>query len=460
MGEEHVALALPDAEGAAGLRVHVGLGDRDAVDQALPVLLGGEHRGAAAVGHAGGDDDGVARGEPAALVVVPAAAREAVVLEVVLGAEPVQDREGELDRLQHVAAPVGLGVALRMRVLVGEAVRRLGVEGGQRPVAQPGPEGRVPPGLPGRHALALDQVDGIVLQVVRAVARPLVGVGHGAAVPETPLAGGADGAVDAARARGGRGHDAGRSRVEAVGHLDHEGHVLAAPRPAGVGQAFEPGDPAFGPGVIALGVDVGAEEGAVAAAGIDRHQGPVVVEDRQRPQLRRRRRVGQGRRRACEPQARGAQAGGQQVVGDAVILGADDLALDEARRLRLGGLERKGRHHRNGGGRGCRCFHGLVLPAVVRLPSNTLSLCRARGGPVEKRLGVAVQLVGEDSQAPGRPCSAFVSGVVPASQHPPLSCPDLIPGSLSKAKPAASIVPPAPWITGSSPVMTVEKAAG
>ena len=81
--------------------------------------------------------------------------------------------------------------------------------------------------LRGIGSVTLDQVDGVVLQVVRPGAGALVGVGDRAAVLEAPFAGGRDGAIDAARAGRWRGNDAAIGRVEAVRYLHHHGHMAA-----------------------------------------------------------------------------------------------------------------------------------------------------------------------------------------------------------------------------------------
>src|SRR5262249_57096319 len=115
-------------------------------------------------------------------------------LDVTITELVIEDRQGELDRAQHVLAPILLRVLLRMRMLEGEAVRCRSVEGAALGIADISREVRV---LRRRRvgALAADLVYGIVLQVVRARAGALVGIGNGTAVLEAPLAGGGDGAL-------------------------------------------------------------------------------------------------------------------------------------------------------------------------------------------------------------------------------------------------------------------------
>src|SRR5690606_36302985 len=136
-----------------------------------------------------------------------------------------------------------------------------------RGVAQVGGEVRGVAGAVGVGALAAYQIHGVGLQVVHAHAGALVGVGDGAAALEAPLARGRDRPVDAARAGGGGGDDAGVGRVERGRYVHHQGDVLLAGAVVGVGEVLVPGDSAFAQGVVAVEVDVRAVEHAVAAAG-------------------------------------------------------------------------------------------------------------------------------------------------------------------------------------------------
>src|SRR6266511_3263383 len=125
-----------------------------------------------------------------------------------------------------------------MGVLEGEPVGRLAVEGGALAVADAGGEVGSLAGEGGALAYAVDQSDGIVLQVVRADAGALVGVSDGATVLQAPLAAGGDGAIDAARPGGGAGDDAGVARIERRRYLHHQCHVLPPGAVVGVGQAL------------------------------------------------------------------------------------------------------------------------------------------------------------------------------------------------------------------------------
>ena len=195
--------ALPDHEVADPHGVHVGFGHRHPVDQPLvrgPVLaLGGADRRAASVRHARRDDDGVA--------LVDGGLLDLAVL-VFLTELLVEQEERELDRLQHVRAPVPLRVALRVRVLESEPVGSGRVERSKLAGAEPRSKDRKVSRRRRRCDDARDQVDRVVLQIVRACARALVRVGDRAAVLESPFARGGDRAVDAARARRRRSHDA------------------------------------------------------------------------------------------------------------------------------------------------------------------------------------------------------------------------------------------------------------
>jgi hypothetical protein len=205
---------------------------------------------------------------------------------------------------------------------------------------------------PAVGALAAQQVDGVVLQIVRAGAGALVGVGDGAAVLQPPFAGGGDRAVDPARARGGRGHDAGVQGIEVVRHLDHAGDALAPVLGPLVGDVFKTCDLALVVRDGPVRLDVRPVERAVAAARRRVDQGAVVVVDREPAQLLHGRlgRVGDGgSRRGAK--AGLAEAGGQEVVVDAVIIGFHDADVRPFGRdvvLRRGGRAGHGQDVRRG----------------------------------------------------------------------------------------------------------------
>ena len=83
---------------------------------------------------------------------------------------------------------------------------------------------------------AVDEIHRVGGEIVHAIARALVGVGDGATALQAPLAGAADRAVDAARAGGRAGDDAGTVAVPAVRDLDHQRHVLRAGAVVGRGR--------------------------------------------------------------------------------------------------------------------------------------------------------------------------------------------------------------------------------
>ena len=305
---ERIARALLDHEAIVEGGVDVGLGDRNPVDQAPPVLLGREDRGAAAVRYARSDHDGVPGPEPVG------------VREPLRADHLVQHEEGEADRFQHVAAPEPLRIVLGMRVLEGEAKGRLRVEAGLLAGADRGGEvGRIAGGIRLR-ALAADQVDGILRQVVSPGAGALVGIGDGAAALQSPFAGSADGAVDAARARGSARHDARLFGAEGERHLDHHRDVVGS---AAVAEREElVAEDQFVDRVARLQRHAGAIKTAVAAGGGRVDQGPRVVVDRDRAQLLGGRRQGIGRlRRGRRLDPRDAEAGGQQIASARLVVG-------------------------------------------------------------------------------------------------------------------------------------------
>ena len=223
-----------------------------------------------------------------------------------------------------------------------DPVREGGEVGGALGRGQRGGEGRAGAGGVRVGAQPVLQGHRVRGQVVHVRPGALVGVGHRAAALEAPLARGADRAVDAPRARRRGGDDARPVPVPGRGDLHHERDVAtgagwpasAGPR-IGEGQVLGARDLPLAEGVVARRVDVGPEQGAVAALGIDVDQRGVVAEDREPAQLggRGRHRVGRHRRGSAE--AGPAQPGRQQVVAHAVVDGPGDLA--EVRRLDVGG---------------------------------------------------------------------------------------------------------------------------
>ena len=245
----------------------------------------------------------------------------------------VEDVVGELDRMKGVLAPVTLGVLLRMGVLDGEAIRARGVERCTIRVAQVRGEVRFRPRVGTDVAGAVHEIDGIVLQVVNAHPAALVRIRHRAPMLEAPLPCCGDGAVDATRTRGRRGHDAWIVRIERVRNLHHHGDVDAPCAVVVVCQRLLARDLAGVQGRRSIRVDVRAIQRAISAVDRGIHERSVVRVDRTRPQFRRSRicRIREsGRRRAGE--AGRAEAAGQQVVAAAIVHGSDDgTARDERR---------------------------------------------------------------------------------------------------------------------------------
>ncbi|GAA0807917.1 hypothetical protein GCM10009078_48510 [Cupriavidus gilardii] len=304
----HRRAAAPHGDAGILRHVQVRLADRDAVDQALHVGLGRSDRRAAAIGQARGDHQQLVLADGAAALAVAHLAMAVV------------DRpDAEFDRLQREQAPVLLGIALRMRVLEGEPMRRRGDEGGARVVVDRRGEMRLAAGGGAAGAGAVDQRDGVVGEILRRGAGALVGIGHRAAALQPPFAG-RDAAVDAARA-GRRGGDQARPRgIEAGRDLHHHRDVLPAAAVVGVGQILDAGDLALAAGDIALRIDIGSVQRAVAARRADIDQRLVVAPDRIAAQLGAGRRVGIGRQRRGAGQSVLAEPGGQQIVGVAVVV--------------------------------------------------------------------------------------------------------------------------------------------
>ncbi len=215
-----------------------------------------------------------------------------------------------------------------------QAVRRQRIERGQAGVGERGGKLRIGAGRGAAGARAVDQRNGVGVQVVRRSAGALVRVGDGAAALERPLAGG-DRPIDAARAGRCGGDQARLGHIEAVGNLHQHGHVLLAAAIVGEGQVLAPGDLALPRRDVALRVHIGAVQRAVATACRGIHQRAVVGVDGVPAQLGRR---GRGRvqrqRLGGGAQAVLAEAGGEQVVGVAVVVPDRDRA--DVRRLGIG----------------------------------------------------------------------------------------------------------------------------
>ena len=101
----------------------------------------------------------------------------------------------------------------------------------------------------------------------------------------------------------------------------------------GVGEVLDAGDLAFAQRRVAVDVDVRAVERAVAAVGGDVDDRAVVVADRERRSSAAVGAVGFATVGAAPREAGLAEAGGQQVVGGAVVDGLRDRA-DERRASR------------------------------------------------------------------------------------------------------------------------------
>ena len=162
-----------------------------------------------------------------------------------LAAFLVQQVDREPDGVERVAAPVLLGVLLRMGVLDGDPVGERGVELRQLRCGQLRGEVRVRAGDGRVRPHAVLGVDGVGGEVVHTGAGALVGVGDRAAPLEPPLAGGADRAVDAPRAGGCGRDDAGPLTVPARRYLHHQRHVPAPGAVVEVGEVLVSRDFAF-----------------------------------------------------------------------------------------------------------------------------------------------------------------------------------------------------------------------
>jgi hypothetical protein len=249
--------------------------------------------------------------------------------------------EGEPDGIEGVAAPVPFGVARRVGVLHRDPIREGGKIGGPLGRGQRGGEGRAGTSRVRVGAQPVLQGHRVRGQVVHMGAGALVGVGHRAAALEAPLPRSADRAVHAPGARR-RGRDDARPvAIPRRRDLHHERDVAPAAGSVSPGerQILRARDLALTEGVVAGHVDVGPEQRAVAAPRVDVDERGVVAEDREPAQLRGRRSGLVRRLRRGAAKAGPAQAGGQQVVADAVVGRPCDLA--EVRRLHTGwGLRR------------------------------------------------------------------------------------------------------------------------
>ena len=269
--------------------------------------------------------------------------RRQIALQMALGAPAgTLLREAVLESLllSFTGGVFGVGlaaIALRVGVLESEPIGRRRVERRARARGDRRREVRVVACLPRSGALAADQVDGIVLQIVRTRAGALVGVGDRAAVLEAPFAGGGDGAIDPARAGRGRGDNAAVGRVEAVRYLHHHGDTGAAVVLLFEGEIFVARDQPFVRRRIqrsAVGLDVGSVENRVPALRRYIDESAVIIVDRQATQLLRRRmeRIAYcGWRGRLEAQS--AEPGCQQVIGNAVVMRMHDAILVRPRRF-------------------------------------------------------------------------------------------------------------------------------
>ena len=324
VGAQRLAAALADREARVVARRDVGLGDHDGVDHAGRRDLGGAQRGAAAVRDRGGDDRHLVPAEGGA-------ARRRL--------PGVHRPEREADREHDMLAPGGLRVAARMGVLEGEAVRRLGDEGRALGRRERDGEGRTRAGLGGRGALSAHQPDRVGREGMGAGAGALVGQRHGAAALQAPF-GDADAAIDAARAGGGHGDDAGAGGVEGVGDLHGEGKGGVAGGITGERHDLGAEDAALG--VRCRGADERAVEPAEAAARGDIDDGAVVAVQRGGAELLDRGRGGERGERLRQPVH--SEAAGQQVgAGGRVVAGDDGVGGQEVgARWRVGGETRQG----------------------------------------------------------------------------------------------------------------------
>ena len=318
----HGSAAKLDA--VAGGRGHFGhrFGGHHPVDQAAGVLLGRAQRGRTAIGCGARNHDGVVGGE-----------RHAVGVGAVALIEHVH---GIAASRQRVAAPVFLGVHLRVHMLDGQAVREQSVVGCACSIGDVGGKERQRARRRAGGAGAIDLVHGVIGQVVNAHALAGIGQRHGAALLQAPLACGADGAIHAARAGRSAQHHARVGRVEAVGHLHGNHGALAARAIVEHGHIFTAWNQAFTRRHGASGRHVGAVQAAIAASGGAVQNAAVVGVQRVAAQLGRRGvgRVGIGGR-GGQAQAGFADAARQQVLrGSGVALARSGGGVRRAADLR------------------------------------------------------------------------------------------------------------------------------
>ena len=191
----------------------------------------------------------------------------------------------------------------------------------------------------------------------------LIGINHCAALFQAPLPGGANGAVDPAGTRGGRGYHARKIRIKAVGHLGHYRHRHSGARHLHQRNEFLARNSATGV------IHGRTKQAAIASAGCSIHQCPVIVVDGQPAQLRRCRIQGIDKRRWCGTgQTLRPQACGKKIIGIAIVIELLDITHQEIRQgvehlVLLAGSKR----HRGSTYQGAEhhSFHGRSLFVVV-----------------------------------------------------------------------------------------------
>ena len=212
---------------------------------------------------------------------------------------------------------------------------------------------------------AIHALGRIGFQIVGAGAGAFIGIDYGAALLQPPLTGGADRAIDTPGTRRGCGHHTGVARIEALGYLGHDGYRHVTARHRHEGKIFLAGNPTF-----TGGAHTGAKEGTVSATGSRVDQGPVIVVDRQSPKFggRWRKRFVKNWRRTDE--SGGAETSGQEIVGDAIVGGLRNIALDELGQRVEGGIafrpDTRCEHCDTDQGAHHYTFHGRSLFVVVK----------------------------------------------------------------------------------------------
>ena len=163
---------------------------------------------------------------------------------------------------------------------------------------------------------AVLQMHGVGGEIVDAHPGALVGVGDRAAVLQSPLSGGADGAVDTARARRRGRDDAGAILLERRRNLHHHRDVELARAIVGVGEVLGARDLAFAQGVGAGRCRCSGQRASRSRPSrVDVDERAVVVVDREPAQFRGRRgrRVGDGQApRRGDRTCRGPRSGGRR----------------------------------------------------------------------------------------------------------------------------------------------------